>query len=323
MENNLYVISNINMQTVELVAKCLRNRYKDGFKKIVLFESPEAEKYEYEQISIYRKYFGEFEKTVVLLNQDGSIPTEALYSVFNTDARKVIDLSNGQKVTTASLYFASALCRVEDIYCLVLHGKPSLEMAEGTDFEYIKFKQIHGVDRIAKLSYFDLIYYTEDVNAIISKKDVNRSAVLKSIFQGMMIGIKGFFTGEHDARSVINNVTIGNEAIIGGMLNYLKSNQDAIDFAREKKIELNRDADPVGILSFFFKKYANEGENAGLISLCTVPGLLSGLRDYRNISAHYSKNRCTLTDDNARTVIGMQIEVLKRIHENSDFWGRL
>lgn len=323
MDNILYVVSNLNMQTVELVASCLSKRYKDGFKKIILFETQESEKYEYDQIKIYRKYFKEFEKTAILLNDDGSIPNEKLYSVLDIKGNKVIDLSNGPKVTTSSLYLASTLCKVEDVYCLIFHNKPTENMSEGIDYDYLKLKQIQGIQRLAKLSYFDLIYYTEDVQLLISEEDRKRSNALNSIYEGMMVGIKGFFSGELDARSVINNLTIGNEMIIKSFHQYLKNNPVALECSKQNDIDLNRKGDPIGVLSYFCKAYIKSGSDMKLICLCTVPGLLSGLRDYRNISAHYASNHIILTDDNARTVINMQIEVLKCLHENIELWKEL
>lgn len=54
--------------------------------------------------------------------------------------------------------------------------------------------------------------------------------------------------------------------------------------------------------------------------MVTVPNLLASLREYRNISAHYSENNIELTEDQGRIVINLCIEVIKRIHENSVFW---
>ena len=324
MENTLYVISNINMRTVELVASCLSRRYKEGFKQIVIFESREAEKFEQEQTEIYRKYFCDFEKRTVLLNEDGSIPPDHLYSVFNISGNRVVDLSNGPKVTTSSLFLASSLCRVDDIYCLIFHTQPTQNMMEGTDFEYIKLRNMEGIERLAKISYFDLIYYTEDINSLITDEDKMNSSSLTAIYQGMIGGISGFFTGTADANAVIYNLTIGTDTIVDAFLNYLQNNSKARSFAASNNINLSYNGDPIGILSRFYKIYTrNFGSDPELICLCTVPGLLSGLRDYRNISAHYANNSATLTDDNARTVINMQIEVMKCLHDNNDLWRSL
>ena len=323
MENTLYIVANINLETVNLVASCLHRRYEEGFSKIVLFESREAEKHDYAQTQILREYFGSFEKSVILLNDDGSIPSERLYSVFQYEGNKVIDLSNGPKVTTSALYMASTLCRLTDIYCLMLHGKPSPDMIEGKDFEYLKLQRIQGIEKLAKLSYFDLIYYTEEVKALISEDDRKRSGRMKAIYDGMLQGIGGFFADSMDARSVINNVTIGVESIMNAFLDYLRANPTASGFATKNSIDLNYKGDPIGILSRFCKTYVRTEWDMQLICLCTVPGLLSGLRDYRNISAHYTRNHVILTDDNARTVINMQIEVLKCVHKNKTLWRSL
>lgn len=323
MDNILYVVSNFNLETVELVATCLNKLYTDGFKRIVLFESRESEKNDYEQIAIYRQYFGNFEKTIVILNEDGSIPNEQLYSVLEIDGNHVIDLSNGPKVTTSSLFLAASLCRLQDVYCLMLHTKPTSNMIEGKDYDYLKLRQMQGIERLAKLSYFDLIYYSEEVNALFVDDNMQLGDRLQVMYEGLKIGIRDFFTDAFDVRNVINNLTIGNESIVEEMLNYLRANSEAQSFAMENDINLSYSGDPIGVLSRFCKKYVRGGRNQNLVCLCTVPGLLSGLRDYRNIAAHYSTNHVVLTYDDARAVINMQIQVIKCIHSNEELWGNL
>ena len=78
--------------------------------------------------------------------------------------------------------------------------------------------------------------------------------------------------------------------------------------------------DPVGILTFFSRKYVKNGKKKELLALTTVPNLVASLREYRNISAHYSENDIELTEDHGRIVINLCIEVIKCVHANSDFW---
>lgn len=318
--STLFVISNINLETVRLVASCIKKRHPNGFDRIVFFETPEAEKNEYNEIMIYREYFGTFEKNVVILNTDGSIPTDRLYSVMNITGEKVIDLSNGPKVTSSALYFAATLCRIQNIYCMILHGKPSATMVEGKDYEYIRLQQMQGIEQLARLSYFDLVYYTEDINRNITLADRERSLVLRAIYEGMIRGVTGYFSNNYDARTVINNLTLGNENLVEKMLKYLRTNRITRAFAQENNINLYYDGDPIGILSRFCKIYVKTGREPDVVSLCTVTGLLSGLRDYRNISAHYTKNHVILTDEDARTVINMELTVIKCMHNSVSFW---
>ncbi len=62
-------------------------------------------------------------------------------------------------------------------------------------------------DGMPLVSYFDLIYYTDEVNKLVVEKDRERSNVLKGIYDGMVHGIRDFFTNKADARSVINSLT--------------------------------------------------------------------------------------------------------------------
>lgn len=69
----LYTIGSINLKTVKLVAKAIReSEPQTKIHKVVIFDSVESEKLQNEQIAIYRKYFGDFIREGILLNNDGT-----------------------------------------------------------------------------------------------------------------------------------------------------------------------------------------------------------------------------------------------------------
>lgn len=107
----LYTVGNINMNTVELVAKAIRESEPDvKINKVVIFDSKESEKLQNTQIEIYRKYFGDVTREGILLKDDGSIDSTKLFEVFSNGEEKIVDLSNGQKSTSSLLYLAASLC---------------------------------------------------------------------------------------------------------------------------------------------------------------------------------------------------------------------
>ena len=54
-----YTIGNLNLDTVELVAKAVKESEPQSIiHKVVILDSPESERLQNEQIAIYRKYFG-------------------------------------------------------------------------------------------------------------------------------------------------------------------------------------------------------------------------------------------------------------------------
>lgn len=316
----LYTIGNINLHTVELVARAVREAEPNAnIHKVVIFDSAESEKLQNEQVEIYRRYFGDFIRESIRINDDGSIDTAKLFYVFANDEEKIVDLSNGQKSTSSLLFMAANLCQIDRIYYLMLKTAPKAGMILGRDYDYIKMRKIDCVGKLAKISYFDLIYYSDELQKLFTESERTVNGPLKVIYDGLNSGIREFFSGT-DFRSVVANVTIGNEKIIDSFIEYLKSDEECQRYCRENSINITDDRDPVGILTYFSRNYVKNGRKKKILALATVPNLVASLREYRNISAHYSKNDIVLTEDQGRIVINLCIEVIKRIHANRDFW---
>ncbi|NBJ93140.1 hypothetical protein [Parablautia muri] len=316
----LYTIGNINLHTVELVAKAVREAEPQiMIHKVVIFDSPESEKLQNEQVEIYRKYFGNFIREGVRINPDGSIDTLLLFHVFANDEEKIVDLSNGQKATSSLLFMAANLCQIDRIYYLILKSAPKEVMLSGRDYDYIKMRQVDCVSKLAKISYFDLIYYNDEMRELFSESERRTNGPLKVIYDGLSSGIKEFFSGT-DYRSVVANVTIGNEKIIHSLVAFLQDDKECRQYCADNKICITANRDPVGILTYFSRSYVKNGKKKETLALAAVPNLLASLREYRNISAHYSENGILLTEDQGRIVINLCIEVIKNIHENTKFW---
>lgn len=315
-----YTIGNINLHTVELVAKAVRESEPNvKINRVVIFDSAKSEKLQNEQIEIYRRYFGDFVREGIRINDDGSVDSAMLFYVFANDEEKIVDLSNGQKSTSSLLFMAANLCQIDRIYYLMLKTAPKADMVLGRDYDYIKMKKMDCVGKLAKISYFDLIYYSDELQKLFSESERSVNGPLKVIYEGLSSGIREFFSGT-DFRSVVSNVTIGNEKIIDSFIEYLQSDKECQRYCRENDIKITRDRDPVGVLTYFSRSYVKNGRKKEILALATVPNLVASLREYRNISAHYSKNDIVLTEDQGRIVINLCIEVIKCIHANRDFW---
>lgn len=316
----LYTIGNINLHTIELVARAVRESEPQiVIHKVVIFDSPESELLQNQQIEIYRKYFGNFIREGIQINRDGSIEPTMLFHVFANNEEKIVDLSNGQKSTSSLLYMAANLCQIDRIYYLMLKTAPKEVMISGRDYDYIKMRKLDCVGKLAKISYFDMIYYNDELQKLFSDSERRTNGPLKVIYEGLSNGIKEFFSGT-DFRSVVANVTIGNEKIINSFIAFLQYDKDCRKYCQENNITITANKDPVGILTFFSRKYVKNGKKKELLALTTVPNLVASLREYRNISAHYSENDIELTEDHGRIVINLCIEVIKCVHANSDFW---
>ena len=317
----VYTIGNINLQTVNLVAKAIKETEADMvIDKLVIFDSEKSEKIQNDQVEIYRKYFGDFVREGVRIEKDGSIPANVLMQVFSGGEEKIVDLTNGQKVTSSLLFMAANLCKIEKIYYLMLKGAPQDNMVKGIDYDYIKIRKIEAVRQLAKISYFDLIYYNDELNQLFTQAEIETNTPLKKIYDGMRTGIKDFFAGSN-YRSVVNNVTIGNEIMIKAYMQYLLHDNEARHFCEKNGIKINTQKDPIGALTFFAKKYREHGSNKKFLALVTVPTILSSVREYRNVSAHYTNSKIELTEDTARLVINLVIEALKCARCNNEYWG--
>lgn len=318
--STLFVIGNLNTSTIEIVAKSLKEDYPEGFDTVVMFESPESEYIEYEQVKIYRKYFGAFKKETMMLKADGTVSTDMLLDVFSKSGHKVIDLSNGKKSTTAILYMAAILCRIDNIHFLQLYSVPKDNMVRGIDYSYCRMQDKIEYEGLSKIGCFDLVYYIEEVDSLfdINKTFPDEESEIGKMYSSLKKGITEFFFTD-DYASVIYNTTLSNERFIAIMLAYIQENELCIEFCHENKIDVKR-KDPVEVIIFFFKKYAKLGSDREIMKLCTVPGLLSALREFRNLSAHYTSHGAFFSRENARTAINMQIEAIRCVKQNRELW---
>ncbi len=321
-----YTIGNLNYSTVNLVAQAICTKFgTKAFDKLVLLNSPESEKKQASQISIYRKYITtDFSVVGVTIDSEGKIKLRDLIDIFSSNNEKIVDLSNGQKITSSILYMAASLCSVNDIYNLVLH-KPPQELpqkpVEGIDFDYVKLGKFVGLESLAKISYFDLIYYKEETEQIFDEKCASNSLYNKSK-QGILKGISDFFGHQMDGRSAISNITVGNEGLIETFHQFIIQNPFAIKFAGTCGFQLDMNCDPVGHLQRFYRDYTKYEKKPifELSVLRTLPALVSTMREYRNLTAHSSKHTHEFTSDEVRISINMMLEAFKCAKKNDELW---
>ncbi len=325
-----YTIGNLNHKTIELVAKSVFEKFgKYAFDKMILLNSPESAREQFEQVNIYRQYIHtDFSILGITVNEDGKIRPLDLVDIFSSNCEKIVDLSNGQKVTSSILYMAASLCNVDNIYYLILHKKPSdlpANPVENIDYSYKKIGKFTGMQNLSKISYFDLIYYNEEVENIFNEQCSLGSLYTKSK-KGLLKGISDFFDNQIDGRSAINNVTIGNEGLIAETFSYLSTNSIALEFAQKHRIIFNSNYDPVGCLQYFFKKYTLNGADCpknNLIVLRTLPALMSTLREFRNLTAHSSLHTHEFSPDEVRIAVNMMLEAFRCAKQNEDLWQRI
>lgn len=324
-----YTIGNLNFKTIELVAKSIFAKFGEhAFDKMVLLNSLESAREQVQQVEIYRKYIHtDFSVLGITVNKDGKIRHTDLVDIFSSDCEKIVDLSNGQKVTSSILYMAASLCNVDDIYYLILHKKPldlPVNPIEKIDYDYMKIGKFTGIQSLSKISFFDLIYYNEEAENIFNEQCLPNSLYMKAK-KGLLKGIKDFFDNQIDGRSAINNITIGNEGLINATYSYLSTNPFALKFAQKTGIFFRSTFDPVGVIQKFYTEYTKDKnhQNKDLVVLRTLPSLMSTLRAYRNLTAHSSMHTHEFSPDEVRIAVNMMLEAFRCAKQNADLWKKV
>jgi len=332
----LYTCGNTNLNTVRLVATAIKtlteHNTSNSISKIVLFSSPETLKDNLftEQVKLYELLLGnQIRVEKVPLSNDGIGRAEDFATVFKDDSPKYVDLTNGQKSATAQLYLTASLLRLENIYYISLLCLPKEIPSEpiwGEHYEYVQLPPFTGIADISRLSYFDLIFYLEEIEKIFS--GVPENSFLMRISNDLRKSIFSFFQGDN-FRSAVVDATTSSEVLINDLLDFLASYPPAQRFSNDFNVDLKKQKDPLGAISFFFRKYSEISSkkrdyiDQDLESILTVPGLLTPLRMFRNISAHAGISPHKFEANEVRVCINLALESFRCARGSREFWGRL
>jgi hypothetical protein len=317
----LYTSGNKNLSTVRLVAKAVKEQLQNEkchpVRRIVLFNSPGVDS---TQTQIYREIFGSVPIDDILLQIEGLGDSQIFTEAFQLEGLKHIDLTNGQKTTAAQLYLAASLLGIDRIFYLSLK-KASNQLPEnpvlGHDYTYINIPRFSPISSLAKLSYFDLIYYLEEIESIFA--GVDQGSFLLRTKRDICKAVTTFFQ-EDSFRSAISDATTFVENTILQLLSFLREYPKAKSFSSSRGIDF-RQKDPLGAITYFFRQYSEHGGgDLNLDMLVAVPGLLSALRSFRNLSAHSGRIPRDFQANEARVTINMAIECLRCLQNSSAVW---
>ncbi|MCT7949021.1 hypothetical protein NG798_04410 [Ancylothrix sp. C2] len=332
----LYTCGNPNLNTVKLVALAIKTlaeqNQSNPISKVVLFSSPETliDNLFTEQVNLYKAFLGnQIRIEQVPLSNDGIGRAEHFTAVFKEDSIKYVDLTNGQKSVTAQLYLTASLLRLKNIYYISLLCPPKEipdEPVWGQHYEYVQLPPFTGIADISRLSYFDLIFYLEEIEKIFA--GVPEDSFLKRISNDLKKSIFSFFQGDN-FRSAVVDATTSSEVFINDLLDFLISYRPAQRFSSDFGIDLERQRDPLGAITFFFIKYSQISSknrdyvDKNLESILTVPGLLTPLRTYRNISAHAGISPHKFEVNEVRLCINLALESFRCARASQEFWSKL
>ena len=332
----LYTCGNTNLNTVKLVAIAIKTLTKQNnnnpISKVVILSSPETLKDNLfsEQVNLYEEFLGnQIRIEKVPLNNDGTGRVEDFIAVFKEDFLKYVDLTNGQKPVTSQLYLTASLLRLENIYYVSLLCPPK-EVPDkpvwGQHYEYVQLPPFTGISDISRLSYFDLIFYFEEIEKIFA--GVPKDSFIQKVSNDLQTSIFSFFQGDNFGSAVASAAT-SSEVFINDLLKFLMNYPPAQKFSSDFNIDLGRQKDPLGAISFFFQRYSQESSKTqdyidqDLDSIITVPGLLSALRTFRNISAHRGISSHKFEANEVRICINLTLEIFKCARRSQQFWSKL
>jgi len=333
----LYTSSNTNLKTVNLTAHAVRETVKTaGFAPvhtIVIFASQHT--VEGEDLTknqhIYRKHFGTslvFE--LIPLDDDGLATVSNFVQAFKADDdTKIVDITNGQKAITAQLYVAASLLKVTNIFYASLRVK-SADLSDspilGKDYDYLRLPPFTGLPDFAKLSYFDLVFYLEEVDRIFV--GVKPDSFLSKTSRDLRKAILSFFDG-NSLRSSVSDATTSSEMLIKELKRFLETTSSAKQFVEDSGEKYKPPSDPLGESTYFFKKYDEKSRherrlrNEDLEALITVPGLLTPFRDFRNLAAHSGASLHEFQPNEVRICINLAIELFRCSRSSQAFWSAL
>lgn len=331
----LYTCSNINHSTVRLVANSIRNLTMESdevsIRKVVIFYSLEKpEDNIANQIEVYKEILGsQIRIEQVPLSNSQLAASEDLVAVFNDKSQKYVDLTNGQKITTAKLYMAASLLRLENMYYASLKVKPQ-EIPDvplmGKHYEYIKLPAFTDISNLSKLGYFDLIFYLEEIEKIFC--EVHQSFFLEKMSFDLRESVVSSFQ-RNNFRSAVSSATTGSEPLIKYLLAFLEEYPKAQEFSNQFGIKLGEYKDPLGEISYFFKQYSLKTNtqkkyiDKNLEAIVTLPSLLTPLRNFRNLSAHSGVSSHLFQANEARVCINLAVEVFRCAKSSQEFGKKL
>lgn len=253
----LYTCGNTNLKTVHLVASAVKMLLAETGRQVVshvvLFLSPETSKPELfgAQSAIYEDVFGALSLSKYPLGGDGLARVDDIPRAFATSAPKLVDITNGQKSTTAQLYLAASLLKLDDIYYALLRvdaAKLPDQPIKGQHYEYKHLPPFTGIADLSRLTYLDLVFYLEELDLVFD--GVTSDSALSEFKGHLRQAIVSFFD-KGDLRSIVSDATTSTEVVIRELLAFLLDYPPAVEFSRAFNLQPGAQQDPLGASSYF------------------------------------------------------------------------
>lgn len=246
----------------------------------------------------------------------------------------VIDLSNGQKLTTSVLYAVATISRLSKIYALEFTNRPTQETAiqklsRPKEWDYVQIQPLKEILNITQSSYVELIYYRDridDITTAIQAKNPRFADAIKDRLDNSLIDyfalsafnlesperlercVNGLGKVCEDIAIVWYGYCCQNGIILGPAM--------ATDFnARVKQIikrwgEYRAEASSGKLAS------TNEIVREAIIPTLGVDTQLETMRVYRNLASH-SMRHYYYSKADARLALDLTLLILQRLSQSA------
>lgn len=306
----LITAGNLNLDTVRFVAGQVKEIAEGRIEQVFLVADNTTGQ---SNPPIYTEIFGGNTLiTIANTHNNGSIDDTLIVQISRIakDSKLIIDISNGQKITTSPLYLMGCFLGAEAVYM-------SRNLGGGV-FVYEKVNTFREISDLSRLANIDLLRYTSDLESL------NENIEEYSMFHGFVTqihrSIKLFFDGEYP-ESVQSSTKIYEK-----ILREIRKNNLFEDLIREYEVkmeDIKPDLGDLKYLSLISQRLSESNEKRRKIKkespkseeIVLVEKLMASIgimRIFRNISSH-EFGEAVMSEDDARFAIQTCIHSLRTI----------
>jgi len=243
----------------------------------------------------------------------------------------IVDLSNGQKLTTSVLYAVATISRLPNIFVLEFAQRPTQDthieqLARPSDWDYVRIEPLREILSITHSSHIDLIYYRDRIDEIMSSIQTRNPTFSDEIKDRLDLSLIDYFTtssvdnNQERLERCINGLGKVCEDVAIQWHRYCCKEQiiatTAHDFNSRVQQIMKRWGD--------YRKQAASGKldtsnsvvRDAVIPTLSVDTQLGTMQVYRNMASHSSRYY-QLSRADARVAFGLTLLILERVSESA------
>lgn len=246
----------------------------------------------------------------------------------------VLDLTNGKRDITGSIYTVASICEIENMIYIEVYrqnnGKDFYELSTNditinNKYHLTKFKPLDEMENLASLNFMEFIAYKKNIANI---KYENNCQKLELYCEHLNNAIEFYFQSKTD--QCIRNIGIVNEELVGLISKILAEKYNSITKIIEKHgnstkrssnifyyIDICNDA----YINLCGRKSLTKEEMEARIQLSevfsyipTLSHLLTSIKNYRNQVSHGLNNH--LHKEDAKIVIDFILKILNGLKQS-------